>query len=75
MLLQLIIFRHANLRAVAKIEEKEAFLNNDDLGDSTAAVESAPNNLTLHGGHRFCSIQDSLLPAAVRREQLQAPDQ
>ena len=34
------IFKQANLRTVSWIEEKEAFLNNDDLGDSIAAVEA-----------------------------------
>ena len=37
---QLFIFKQANLRTVSWIEEKEAFLNNDDLGDSIAAVEA-----------------------------------
>ena len=33
-------FRQQHLRALAWLEEKEAFLNNDDLGDSLAAVEA-----------------------------------
>merc|ERR1719228_1695946 len=37
---QLFIFKQANIRTMSWIEEKEAFLNNDDLGDSIAAVEA-----------------------------------
>jgi spectrin beta len=33
-------FRQQNLRALAWLEEKEAFLNNEDLGDSLAGVEN-----------------------------------
>ena len=37
---QLFIFKQANQRTVTWIKEKEAFLNNNDLGDSIAAVEA-----------------------------------
>ena len=33
-------FRQQHLRALSWLEEKEAVLNNDDLGDSLAAVEA-----------------------------------
>ena len=36
---ELSLFRQQNTRAVAWIEEKEAFLNNDDVGDSISTVE------------------------------------
>ena len=37
---ELFMFKQQHLRAVAWIEEKEAFLNNDDVGDSISAVET-----------------------------------
>ena len=37
---ELFMFKQQHLRAVAWIEEKEAFLNNDDVGDSISAVEA-----------------------------------
>jgi len=37
---QLFIFKQQHIRTLGWIEEKEAFLNNDDLGDSIAAVEA-----------------------------------
>merc|ERR1719347_742959 len=36
---QLFIIKQMNIRTISWMEEKEAFLNNDDLGDSIAAVE------------------------------------
>ena len=37
---ELFMFKQQHLRAVAWIEEKEAFLNNDDVGDSICSVEA-----------------------------------
>ena len=37
---ELFMFKQQHLRAVAWIEEKEAFLNNDDVGDSISSVEA-----------------------------------
>merc|ERR1711892_485679 len=37
---QLFIFKQHHIRTMGWIEEKEAFLNNDDLGDSISAVEA-----------------------------------
>ena len=37
---ELFMFKQQHIRAVAWIEEKEAFLNNDDVGDSISAVEA-----------------------------------
>ena len=66
---QLFIFKQANLRTVSWIEEKEAFLNNDDLGDSIAAVEALLRKCKLDADIHLLRSQRSRTCKRTRRQE------
>ena len=55
---ELFMFKQQHLRAVAWIGEKEAFLNNDDVGDSISSVEAL---LKKHQGFVYPPPRNKLL--------------
>ena len=62
---EMFMFRQQHQRAIAWIEEKEAFLNNEDVGDSMSAVEAL---LRKHEGFVSTTDKQSIVVADLENK-------